>query len=464
METAVPQRLFAIVFSLLIAVLPAHAQDAAGDWHGTLETPMGTLRLIVRISADEDGTLTGTLESPDQAPGAQMPLTTVKAEDQTLEFTLEAANIRYEGAWKDDAWVGTFHQGGELPLTLEPGLPEARKKRRQEPEGPLPYDSIGATIQNPWAPGVTLAGTITTPAGEGPFPGVVLITGSGPQDRDQSLMGHKPFLVLADQLTRRGIAVLRYDDRGFGHSTGQFAGATSTDFALDARAAMDFLRRHPKVRKDAVGFIGHSEGGMVAPLVVEAGGDPNFMVLLAGPGTDLIELLVSQSRLMGLAEGEAVEDLDRREPILRELFEATAKAETQAAAAEHLEALMTDEVVEALGATPEQRPLLIETLTAPWMRSLLSHDPAGPLSKVTVPVLALNGELDLQVPPKENLAAIAEALSENDDASTMELPGLNHLFQPATTGALSEYAQIETTFDEQVIDIIAQWINDRFGN
>jgi fermentation-respiration switch protein FrsA (DUF1100 family) len=203
---------------------------------------------------------------------------------------------------------------------------------------------------------------------------------------------------------------------------------------------------------------------MVAPLVVEAGGDPNFMVLLAGPGTDLIELLVSQSRLMGLAEGEAVEDLDRREPILRELFEATAKAETQAAAAEHLEALMTDEVVEALGATPEQRPLLIETLTAPWMRSLLSHDPAGPLSKVTVPVLALNGELDLQVPPKENLAAIAEALSENDDASTMELPGLNHLFQPATTGALSEYAQIETTFDEQVIDIIAQWINDRFGN
>ncbi len=459
-----PQRLIAILILLLSLACPALAQSAAGDWHGTLETPMGSLRLIIRISTDEDGKLFGTLESPDQAPGAEMPLTTVKVEDQTLEFTLAAASIRYEGAWEDGAWVGTFHQGGQLPLTLEPGLPEPRKKRPQEPDGPLPYDSIGATIVNPWAEGVTLAGTITTPPGDGPFPGVVLITGSGPQDRDESLMGHKPFLVLADLLTRRGVAVLRYDDRGFGHSTGQFAGATSTDFAHDARAAMDFLRRHPKVRKDAVGFIGHSEGGMVAPMVVEAGGDPNFMVLLAGPGTDMIQLLVSQSRLMGLAEGEAAEDLDRREPILRELFETTASAGTREEAAKQLEALITDEVVEALGATPEQRPLLVETLSAPWMRALLSHDPSGPLSRVTVPVLALNGELDLQVPPKENLAAIAEALSENEDATTMELPGLNHLFQPATTGALSEYAQIETTFDEHTIDIIAEWINDRFGS
>lgn len=452
-----------ILLTLLAVAIPALAQEAEGDWHGTLETPMGSLTLVIRITADDAGKLSGTLESPDQAPGAQMPLTTISVQDQNLEFSLTAANIRYEATWEDGVWVGTFHQGGQLPLTLEPGLPEPRAKRPQEPEGPLPYDSIGATIENSRAEGVTLAGTLTVPRGEGPFPAVVLITGSGPQDRDQSLLGHKPFLVLADQLTRRGIAVLRYDDRGFAHSTGQFTGATSTDFALDARAAMDFLRRHPKVRTDAVGFIGHSEGGMVAPLVVEAGGDPNFLVLLAGPGTDMIQLLVSQSRLMGLAEGEEVEVLDKREPILRELFEATANASDEEEATERIEALLTDEAIAALGATPEQKPLVIQALSASWMRALLAHDPAGPLSKVRVPVLALNGSLDMQVPAKENLEAIADALSENADATTTELPGLNHLFQPATTGALSEYAQIETTFDPATIDIIAQWINDRFG-
>jgi len=453
----------ACLLSVLAMVLPALAQNAAGDWHGELETPMGSLTLVIRIKTTDSGELIGTLESPDQAPGAEMPLTTIEVEGQNLEFTLAAANIRYEAIWEDGSWVGTFHQGGQLPLTLEPGLPEPRAKKPQEPDGPLPYDSIGATIENPYAEGVTLAGTLTTPRGDGPFPGVVLITGSGPQDRDQSLMGHKPFLVLADQLTRRGIAVLRYDDRGFGHSTGQFAGATSTDFALDARAALEFLRRHPKVRTDAVGFVGHSEGGMIAPLVVEAGGDPNFLVLLAGPGTDLVQLLVSQSRLMGLAEGEDAETLDRREPLLRDLFEATANSETVEQAIERLEDLLTDEMVQVLGATPEQRPLVIEALSAPWMRALLKHDPAGALSKVRVPVLALNGSLDLQVPARENLGAIANALRENLDTTTTELPGLNHLFQPATTGALSEYAQIETTFDPDTIELIATWINSRFG-
>lgn len=456
-------RLLPILLIVLSFVVPARAQDATGDWHGQLETPMGSLTLVIRIKADETGELVGTLESPDQAPGAEMPLTTISTEGPNLEFTLAAANIRYEATWEDGVWVGTFHQGGQLPLTLEPGLPEPRAKRPQEPEGPLPYDSFGATIENPRAAGVILAGTLTAPRGDGPFPGVVLITGSGAQDRDQSLMGHKPFLVLADQLSRRGIAVLRYDDRGFGHSTGQFAGATSTDFALDAWAAMEYLRRHPKVNADAVGLVGHSEGGMIAPLVVEAGGDPNFLVLLAGPGTDLIQLLVSQSRLMGLAEGENVADLDRREPLLRDLFEATANASTQEEATERLAELLTDEMVEVLGATPEQRPMVIEALSAPWMRALLKHDPAGPLSKVRVPVLAINGELDRQVPPDENLAAIAEALSDNEDATTIELPGLNHLFQPAATGALSEYAQIETTFDPAAIELIATWINSRFG-
>jgi len=166
---------------------------------------------------------------------------------------------------------------------------------------------------------------------------------------------------------------------------------------------------------------------------------------------------------MGLAEGEDAETLDRREPLLRDLFEATANSETVEQAIERLEDLLTDEMVQVLGATPEQRPLVIEALSAPWMRALLKHDPAGALSKVRVPVLALNGSLDLQVPARENLGAIANALRENLDTTTTELPGLNHLFQPATTGALSEYAQIETTFDPDTIELIATWINSRFG-
>lgn len=319
-------------------------------------------------------------------------------------------------------------------------------------------------FDNPVESGVHLAGTLTLPAGKGPFPAAILITGSGQQDRDETILGHKPFAVIADYLTRHGIAVLRVDDRGMGKSTGDVSSATSADFATDSNAAFAFLRTRGEIRRDAIGFIGHSEGGMIGPIAMTTNKDVAFLIMLAGPGTATGQLMLSQRRAIGLSIGQSEAQIDRAEPVMASLFKAVASGASLEEGKAAVRALLTPDAMAAIGARPGTDPqLIMSQFSSPWFRYFFQYDPALNLRLIRVPVLAMNGSLDRQVLPAENLAAIKAALKDDRDVTIVELPGLNHLFQTAKTGAVGEYADIEETVAPLALDQMANWINARFG-
>jgi hypothetical protein len=303
---------------------------------------------------------------------------------------------------------------------------------------------------------VTLAGTLTLPAGKGPHPAVVLITGSGPQDRDETLMGHKPFLVLADHLSRRGVAVLRYDDRGIGKSKGNFSIATTADFAQDAEGALEYLKRRAEIRAKQVGLAGHSEGGIIAPMVAARRQDVAFVVLLAGTAVPGSAVILEQGHAMAKAAGASEEKL-RDARVKHMAFE---KVMAESGDAAELEKKLR--AVFGGGAGVDAQ---IRQVTSPWFRYFFTYDPAPALGKVKCPVLALNGEKDLQVLPDQNLPVMKAALEKggNKDVTIVRLPGLNHLFQAAKTGAVSEYAQIEETMNPAALDAVSGWIGQHTG-
>ncbi|MDQ1274798.1 MAG: uncharacterized protein QG610_370, partial [Euryarchaeota archaeon] len=322
--------------------------------------------------------------------------------------------------------------------------------------------------------GIRLAGTLTLPQSEGPFPAVILISGSGQQNRDEEILGHRPFLVLSDYLTRRGIAVLRVDDRGVGGSTGDFSQATTEDFARDVLAGIDCLKSREDIDSTRIGLIGHSEGGLIAPIVASSSSDVAFIVMMAGPGITGEEILYLQSDLIFRAEGVDNETIARNNALMKSIYSVIKEEQNDDIAAEKLQKLIMDEVAnmseeekknsgyseEALEAQVNAQ---VQNLISPWMRSFLTYDPAPTLMKVTCPVLAINGEKDLQVPPEENLQAIEEALKAggNRDYTVKELPGLNHLFQTAQTGSPSEYSKINETVSPVALELIGDWISER---
>ncbi len=316
--------------------------------------------------------------------------------------------------------------------------------------------------RTPLPNGVTLAGTLTLPAGRRTVSAAVLITGSGAQDRDETLLGHKPFAVLADHLSRHGVAILRYDDRGVGRSTGDFAAATSADFATDANAAVRFLLTRAEIDRATIGLVGHSEGGMVAPIAAVDNDNVRFVVLLAGPGTNPMQLLQSQQRLLGLSQGSSEEDLARMEPVMAEVFTAIAKSASGEDARVRVSAALTPEALATVKVPESTRELVVQRLANDWFRYFLQYKPEAFLSRIRVPVLALNGSLDRQVPADENLAGIKAALAHNPDVTIRKLEGLNHLFQTARTGALGEYADIAETMSPIVLGIVTEWIETRF--
>jgi alpha-beta hydrolase superfamily lysophospholipase len=570
-------RLLPILAALLAVLLApaAHAtqESRAGDWHGTLTTPSGALRLLLTIRDGAGGALAAELESVDQAPGRKIPVLSIAVAGGRLTFAIPALWAVYEGRWDParNLFAGTFTQNGiSLPLDLARGAGEAQPtisgldgswetrierngvqlrlilrvatgslgtialldspdmmanglvvtglaregqavrfavpaggssfqgnlsadgarmsgrwsragypdsevvfarreaaadaapRRPQEPHPPFPYRSEEVRIPNMRAPGVTLAGTLTLPPGHGPFPAAILISGSGAQDRDESLMGHKPFAVLADYLTRQGIAVLRYDDRGTAQSTGRYGGATSADFATDAAAAFAYLRTRREIDRNAIGYIGHSEGGMIGPLAAADSAGAAFMVLLAGPGERTRGLLEAQRRAIGQAMGMSEAELDRAGLLQARVIEIASGDLPQAEAEAAMRAAMSDTALAGSGIVAAQRDMLIRRALDPWFRWFLRYDPAPALSALRMPVLALNGSLDRQVLPAANLAGIRAATAGNGDVTLTELPGLNHLFQTARTGGIGEYAEIEETMAPVVLRTVADWIKARF--
>jgi fermentation-respiration switch protein FrsA (DUF1100 family) len=447
---------------VIIEKKPAKPSDIDGAWIGTLDLGI-KLRVVFHIAATPDG-LTATLDSPDQGANG-IPTSSVKRDGSSLKIEIEKISGTFEGKIATDpssgnpsSIDGTFTQlGSPHPLVLKrlKDSAELELKRPQNPTKPYPYHDEDVSYENK-AQNVTLAATLTIPQGKGPFPAVVLITGSGPQDRDETLLGHKPFLVLSDYLTRHGIAVLRADDRGTAKSTGDFKTATTADFATDTEAGIAYLKTRPEVDPHKIGLIGHSEGGVIAPMIAARNKDVAFIVMMAGTGVPGDEIIVAQSEAIAVASG--------KDPAEAAKNAATERAMIKIVETEKDEAVLEKELTEKMkqsGDVPEaQIGLQIKQLTSPWFRYFLTYDPAIALRKVTCPVLALNGSLDKQVLPSQNLPPIRKALAEsgNQHVEIDELPGLNHLFQTAKTGSPAEYSQIEETISPVALDKMTTWI------
>jgi pimeloyl-ACP methyl ester carboxylesterase len=440
-----------------------------GVWRGKISRNGVDLRLVLHIATSAQGTRI-SLDSPDQMAFG-VPLQGLARDGQMVRFRLDLRGVRYEGKLSADmqrisgTWLAPNQPAAEVDFVRgDAAAANAPVKRPQTPQPPFPYRAEEVAFDNPAASGVRLAGTLTLPQGNGPFPAAILITGSGQQDRDETMLGHKPFAVIADYLTRRGIAVLRVDDRGAGKSTGDFAKATSADFATDANAAFAFLRTRGEIRPDAIGFIGHSEGGMVGPIAMATNKQVAFLIMLAGPGTATDHLLLSQRRAIALGMGQSEAQIDKAEPVMAALFKALASGATYDDGVAAARASLTPAAMAAIGASPGTDPqLILSQFNSPWFRYFFRYDPAPNLRLIRVPVLAMNGSLDRQVLPTENLAAIKAALKDDRDVTIVELPGLNHLFQTARTGSLGEYADIEETVAPVALDRMASWINARFG-
>lgn len=450
------------------------ADGLSGTWSGTLQVGPQELPLVFAFAAAPGGHFTGTLTSLAQSP-RPIPFTTIRLRGRDLRASVDAIGGVFTGkiASGGTAIRGEWSQGGLsllLDLAFLPDGAPAGPARPQTPRPPLPYVSETVSFPNP-AGGHHLSGTLTRPKeGGAPVPAVVLISGSGPQDRDETLFGHKPFAVLADHLSREGIAVLRCDDRGTGASGGVFEHATTLDFAADAGAALAFLRTRKEIDPVRIGLIGHSEGGLIAPMVAaERPGEVAFLVLLAAPGLRGDETLLSQNRALLTAAGLEPELVDLVEALSRSLFAALTQPDPDPAKVQALAETfqaewkkLSPEDARALGEIGPGLEKQIQILQTPWFARSLVLDPADSLRRITVPVLALNGSLDLQVLPGPHLAAIRRSLAEAENRSVAAevLPGLNHLFQPARTGLPSEYWRLETTFEPSVLRRISDWIRE----
>jgi pimeloyl-ACP methyl ester carboxylesterase len=436
----------------LLAPPLALAQTApiAGEWYGTLDAGV-KLPLIFHIKADGVTAVDSPAQGAKDLPGKAV-LTGGKLRiDLTVPLAAFEGEVSADGKTLTGQWL---QGGGKLPLvmTKDAPVPLAAPNRPQTPKPPFPYRAEDVTYLNP-ASGLKLAGTLTLPPGKGPFPVALLITGSGIQDRDETIGGHKPFLVLADALTRKGVAVLRVDDRGAGGSqAGDLKAATTADFVTDVQAGVSFLRGRADIDPDRVGLIGHSEGGLIAPIA--AAKDPKiaFLVLMAGPGVPGEALLRTQARDVALASGAPAAMAQQQTDLV---VAANAIVEAQADPAQakpKLIALLTEK-----GIPSSTAAMQAEMMTSAWYRQFLTLDPAGYLAQVRAPVLAVNGAKDTQVSAEVNLPAIKAALTQSQDVTTTALPGLNHLVQTAVTGAPQEYGLIEETLAPSALGLIVDW-------
>ena len=379
----------------------------------------------------------------------------------TLRVTHDQTGVRLTLIWNaaDSCFSGSFRQGLlRTKISFGPANGMYTLSRPQEPKPPFPYSEREVTIVRKKA-GVTLTGTLTIPDGKGPFPAVVLVSGSGQQNRDEELLGHKPFLVLADYLTRHGIAVLRYDDRGVGGSKGDVAKATTLDFADDAEVVFDFLRKQKNIDAKRVGIIGHSEGGAIAPIVASRNSKVAFIVLLAGPGGTGADILLQQNERLYQLQGVPQELIGHKLDFLRSVFALSDTISNYSATVlklcEEKTQGLTTEQRKQVGLTKGEVMMLISQMETPWMRAFVKLNSADYISRTHCPILAINGDRDCQVLPV-NLQAIAAATKS--PVTTLLMPGLNHLMQHCTTGAPSEYMLIEETIAPTVLEAVSDWI------
>ncbi|RUT24313.1 alpha/beta hydrolase [Asaia sp. W19] len=434
----------------------AHAavRDLAGDWRGMLTLRQGiSLPVVLHLAAQGD-ILTATMDSPAQG-AFHIPVETVRLDNQTLTLTLPRLSARYVAKIRDDNRTldGEWSQrNNSLPLIMTHGAAEEVQKRPQIPKPPFPYRSEEVSFDNPSGP-AHLAGTLTLPQGKGPFPAVLLITGSGLQDRDETAFGHRPFLVWADTLTRKGIAVLRVDDRMRGGSTGPVESATTRDFAQDTEAGLRFLRSHSAIDPTRIGLMGHSEGGMIASMIAAHDPGVTFIVLLEAPPVPGRPIMLAQ-RDWAMKQSQVPQAVAREsDRDFIAVMDAMTPDQSQKEADQ-----AADSAWNKIKGTKTGLPADMRIVTMPAIRFMDRYDPASDLARVRCPVLAVIGSKDRQVPADIALPAFHRALAANHQAQIVELPGLNHLLQKAETGSSGEYSLIEEDIDASALDLVSDWL------
>ena len=456
---------------LLLSVMPlmlvaGSSPDLQGAWIGSVKVGSSQLRLRFNLSQDQQQNYSATMDSIDQGASG-IPISKVTFNGQQLTLAVSVAQAEYQGLYQatPERIHGEWRQGGQsFELNLTRQGQEARKP--QDPIKPYPYIEEEISFKNEIA-GIALSGTLTRPATNKAAPAVVLISGSGPQDRDQQMLGHRPFWVLADYLTRQGFAVLRFDDRGIGKSGGTFLQATSLDFASDVSAAVRYLQQRSDINKAQIGLIGHSEGGLIAPIVAQQQSGIGFLVLLAAPGLPGAEVSSWQFASMLTARGLPQSTVVHATAIYQSMNQFAAKKQqvTVAALEAHYQQLWQKLPAEVkqqlipLGGG-QLSPDRLAELQNSWFQSFQRHDPQQWLSKIQIPTLVLYGSKDRQLEPTANLAMIEKSLqlAENSNYQLILLDGLNHLFQSASTGRWDEYASISETLSPKLLTSLSQWL------
>jgi pimeloyl-ACP methyl ester carboxylesterase len=431
-----------------------------GTWQGAIETGNMRMRLQLHVSHDDQGKLIAAIDSLDQSIQG-IPASQVTEYKNELKLELPAFRAQYLGTVSAtrDVLNGTWSQNGNIEkLDFQRSERVLDLRRPQTPVKPYPYKAEDVSIAS--ANGkITLAASLTLPQGAGPFPAALLVGGSSPNDRDESISGHKPFLVLADLLTRKGIAVLRYDKRGSAQSTGNFATGDMSDFAQDVESAFIYLKSRKEIDPNRIGIIGHSEGGILAAMLTTSQSDVNWLVLLATPATTGELTLLRQSELIARAGGMPEAQITQSLDFDRRVYDAVRAEHDSAALAKKLQALVQQSGLSE-SMPPAALQAQIKTMTTPWFRQFLDFDPKPLLEKVQCPVLALSGDRDLQVDAAENVPLLRTAFetAKNKDFTVIEVEGVNHLFQTAQSGSPALYGAIEETIAPEVLTELGNWV------
>jgi dipeptidyl aminopeptidase/acylaminoacyl peptidase len=439
-----------ILILSLLSMQFLFAQEITGAWSGELTVQGMSLPLIIHIKKDGNS-LISSMDSPKQG-ATNIPLGATTFIDNQLSINAPALGLSYAGKYTNDTFEGVFKQGGmEIPMTLARQNETIKPLNRpQTPKAPFDYATEEVSFLNPIDKN-TLAGTLSTPKNfTKKSPILVMITGSGPQNRDEELFDHKPFAVIANDFAKKGIATLRLDDRGIGGSSKGKKTDTSANFATDIEAATSFLANKGYSN---IGLLGHSEGGMIAPMIATKSKNIRFIVLMAAPGMAVDELLTQQNYLAGKLAGISEEQLLENKKINKKIY-AFIKNYSGITYEKDLRSFLGNED----GKVDET---LLNQLKNPWFTYFIKFNPATYLTQVKIPVLAINGGLDFQVPAKDNLAAIKNSLTiaKNKNFETYEFEGMNHLFQECKTGAFSEYGEIEQTISPKVLAKMSSWIS-----
>ncbi|MBC8470667.1 MAG: alpha/beta fold hydrolase [Planctomycetes bacterium] len=467
--------LLAVLISSDLAFSVQPNTSIVGSW---MSKP-GQFNIVFRVSKNEDGSFDAYTDFPGEEAW-DIPVDLILPGSMDVRFDIYNIRCAYEGkiSLNGRSIDGKFKgpDGGGMPLVLEKvdNPPVRTSKRPQEPKKPYPYKEELVSFENRLDK-VTLAGTLTLPESPGPYPAVLLLSGSGGSDRDQLIWGHRSFLVLADYLTRQGIAVLRYDDRGVGRSTGNYDASTFEDFKRDALAGVEYLKTLPQINTEKIGLAGHSEGAAIAPLVAAESTDVAFMVLMAAPGlSDDFEGLLKQFTDGYRSKGASRKAITFKASVLRNIFYTIRQEDDLEVARSKIKNLLQKAKPELAKFSANERQKIelesMDTYKFDWMlspgfSSILRYNPEKTLMKVKCPVLALHGDRDMQI-PKENLKGIEATLKTggNHQYLVKEFSGLNHLFQTAKTGSPSEYAKIEETISPIVLNMMSDWILKQASN